>query len=406
MSLYKRSDSSAWWLNVEWKGYARIHISTGTPRKKLANEMLNTLKSLRSAGRRDLLGLIASRRLSLSDAHAAYMRDPDSLLRFETLEPSPVLGPFVERWREWLEGPAGISPHTKRRYRRQTIRRYVVSWGRVFDQMEKHSNTTLEELTSGAIASYRKARVGDKCSGRTVNRDLCAIQSFLTWCEEEMEMEIKRPKMVKEKESAGRERWLSAAEIEATKVGAEVNWWALFSTLIYTGMRVGEGQALRWGDVRLAEGQIAIHGAIHDLKTDSSDRDVPVPRPLAVILASHAIRHPSAPADPVFPEGLGNYWKALKAWKATCRRAGIADCRLHDLRHTFGVHAARAGVPLARLQRLMGHASPAMTMRYMRHSPNGDFAADAALVAESMMVSGDREAVARATLAHRRLARA
>jgi len=123
-------------------------------------------------------------------------------------------------------------------------------------------------------------------------------------------------------------------------------------------------------------------------------------------LAGHAIRHPSASVDPVFQEGLGNYWKALKAWKATCRRAGITDCRLHDLRHTFGVHAACAGVPLARLQRLLGHASPTMTMRYMRHSPNGDFAADAALVAESMRVSGDREAEARAALSLRCLARA
>ena len=63
-------------------------------------------------------------------------------------------------------------------------------------------------------------------------------------------------------------------------------------------------------------------------------------------------------------------------------------CRVHDLGHTFGVDAARAGVPLARLQRLMGDATPSVTMRYMHHTPDGDFAADVALVAGSM--AGDR----------------
>ena len=41
--------------------------------------------------------------------------------------------------------------------------------------------------------------------------------------------------------------------------------------------------------------------------------------------------------------------------------------RLHDLRHTYGVHCARAGVPLARIQKLMGHATLAMTLRYLQH---------------------------------------
>jgi len=166
------------------------------------------------------------------------------------------------------------------------------------------------------------------------------------------------------------------------------------------------GVVQRWELFRSPERQHTGSGLSKQASCPTSPPRRTLPRPLASVLAGHAIRYPSAPADPVFPEGLGNYWKALKAWKATCRRAGITDCRLHDLRHTFGVHAARGGVPLARLQRLMGHASPSMTMRYMRHSPNRDFAADAALVAESMAVSGDREAEARATLVHSRLARA
>ena len=100
---------------------------------------------------------------------------------------------------------------------------------------------------------------------------------------------------------------------------------------------------------------------------------------------------------------MGEYWKALRHWRMICRATGITGCRVHDLRHTFGVHAARAGVPLARLQKLMGHATPAVTMRYMRHAPEGDFAADAALVAGSMSATRPQEARARSELARTRM---
>jgi integrase len=79
------------------------------------------------------------------------------------------------------------------------------------------------------------------------------MQSLLRYCEDEKQLAIERPKMRKERESPGRERWLSATEIEAVRLAATDEWWPLYAVLIYTGMRVGEAQALRWGDVRLAE---------------------------------------------------------------------------------------------------------------------------------------------------------
>jgi hypothetical protein len=86
------------------------------------------------------------------------------------------------------------------------------------------------------------------------------------------------------------------------------------------------------------------------------------------------------------------------------------DFRHRDDRHqpedTEALYVARSGVPLARLQRLMGHAHPHMTMRYMRHTPNGDFAADAARVAGSMALLGEHEADARAVAARTTIASA
>jgi integrase len=71
---------------------------------------------------------------------------------------------------------------------------------------------------------------------------------------------------------------------------------------------------------------------------------------------------------------------------------------IHDLRHTFAVHSAPAGVPLARLQKLLGPTSPVMTMRYVKHAPEAYFDQDAERAAASISGSLDTENAARAEL--------
>jgi integrase len=46
----------------------------------------------------------------------------------------------------------------------------------------------------------------------------------------------------------------------------------------------------------------------------------------------------------------------------------VSNANPHRFRHTFGTDMARAGVRLAVLQRMMGHADPVMTMQYINLS--------------------------------------
>ena len=52
------------------------------------------------------------------------------------------------------------------------------------------------------------------------------------------------------------------------------------------------------------------------------------------------------------------------AFDSALRKAGIKDFHFHDLRHTFATHLLAAGESLGRLQKLLGHSTPAMTDRY------------------------------------------
>ena len=97
--------------------------------------------------------------------------------------------------------------------------------------------------------------------------------------------------------------------------------------------------------------------------------------------------------------------RAYRRFRTAAKRAGLHGVTVHDLRYTFGVHCAQAGVPLPRLQKLMGHASAVMTMRYMQHAPESYFAEDAARVAASLTGERDRERAARSSLVREEVGR-
>ncbi len=87
-------------------------------------------------------------------------------------------------------------------------------------------------------------------------------------------------------------------------------------------------------------------------------------------------------------------------WDSTCKEANIADATPHTARHTFGVHAAMAAIPLVRLQKLMGHASPTMTMGYMKHAPEAFITEDGSAIANHM-TGTEKETDARAVAARK-----
>ncbi len=129
---------------------------------------------------------------------------------------------------------------------------------------------------------------------------------------------------------------------------------------------------------------------------------LPIPKTLERALAGHLARVAPGPNDLVFP---GEYQgsRMRRVWDQACRAAGIANATPHDARHTFGVHAAQSGVPLVRLQKLMGHATPIMTLRHMKHAPEAYLDEDAATIEQHMSGNADREAAARASAARKSL---
>src|SRR5918995_6688393 len=190
MAVYQRTRGGAYHVEVEWRGYPRLRLSTGTRHKARAVAMERTLHALRSAGRRDILGLLAAHRLQLADVHEEYLKRPADLEhRIAHLE-SPAVGILVDEWLRWLASPGALSSRTKRPFSPRTIQRYAQSWARFFALLPCGRDCRLQDLTKGFIVDYRVQRREGGTSPATVNRDLCALAAFFTWCESERDILI------------------------------------------------------------------------------------------------------------------------------------------------------------------------------------------------------------------------
>ncbi len=228
----------------------------------------------------------------------------------------------------------------------------------LFAALPNSRGARVSDLTKGFMAEYRRARIAEGAAPGTVNRDLTAMQAFQTWCVEDQGLAVARPQVRREWEPAGRERWLSAEEFAELERVCPLEWWPLVATLAYTGVRVGEAQGLVGEDVHLAERRISINEANRHVKTPSSVRDVPIPEPLAGILAEHLVRFPGGPSDPVFPHPLHDY-RALRV-------SGVGYAmRGYTVQSSTTAGTRLGSIPLRRVSRLHDSRSSSV----MPHQP-------------------------------------
>ncbi|MGQ7937000.1 tyrosine-type recombinase/integrase [Paraburkholderia sp. D1E] len=66
----------------------------------------------------------------------------------------------------------------------------------------------------------------------------------------------------------------------------------------------------------------------------------------------------------------GRLTTVQKVFQAACRRAGIEDFRVHDMRHTFASWLVIGGVSLYVVKDLLGHSSVTVTERYAHLAPH------------------------------------
>lgn len=141
--------------------------------------------------------------------------------------------------------------------------------------------------------------------------------------------------------------------------------YAIFATLVYTGIRRGEAVGLRWTDVDLDRRLITVRRSYEGCTKSGKERLVPIPAELVPILKQHRLADPWK-GDLVFPGENGGicYSKNSKPGKVldlALKRCGLPRIRVHDLRHVFASYFVMGGGDIFTLQRILGHSTPQIT---------------------------------------------
>lgn len=135
--------------------------------------------------------------------------------------------------------------------------------------------------------------------------------------------------------------------------------------LAHTGMRRGEVMGLNWEDIGRDTIRIKPEQATGKrVKAAGSTRVVPLPAPVRAVLEAHRAAGHAVPVGIATGERIA-YQSLTNAWIRYMRETG-QTYRLHDLRHTYACRLASAGVNPAAAQRVLGHTSIEVTMRYYR----------------------------------------
>lgn len=227
----------------------------------------------------------------------------------------------------------------------------------------------LDEITRDVVDQITTARVAEGVANATVNRVLEVLRAVLRRAAYEWEWLERVPKVRLLPEPKRRIRYLTHEEADRllAKLPQHTEEMARFT--LATGLRERNVAHLEWSQVDLERRHVWIHA---DQAKARKPIAVPLNADAVLVLRRQQGKHPTRvftyqprarkgrPLPAPRPVDRAN----TKAWREALKRAGIADFRWHDLRHTWASWHVQQGTPLHVLQELGGWESVEMVRRY------------------------------------------
>jgi integrase len=318
MSLYRRKGSSVWWADITSASGRRTRCSTGTSNKLEAKEFHDRLKS--EAWRVEKLG--ERPKHSWDDGALRFLKESASKASYRDLARQ------IRFWTKHLRG-LPLSGITRQH---------------AADLIEAHSDNPA-----------------------TRNRYIACLRVVLNKAAGPWEWIDKAPKLQTYSEPKVRIRWIT--QEDAAKLLEALPAWMrpLARFALATGLRQANVLGLKWSQVDL-ERRVAWVNA-EDAKARRAI-GVPLDEDAVKVVRSQLGKH----LTHVF---VGHDAKAMQSWtsaarrgwSSACKKAGIADFRFHDLRHTWASWHVQNGTPLYALKELGGWQTVDMVNRYAHLAP-------------------------------------
>lgn len=274
-----------------------------------------------------------------------------------------TFGAAADDYLKRLDAGAGRNMAVKRRQLRMYLRPFL-------------GPMRLDAISDFTIERYKKQRLAAGASPATVNRELATLSHLFTNTVSGAGTTMRR-RVKKLGESAGRIVALTDAEcdslLQAAIASADPDLWLFVEFGLNTGMRHGEILAARWDQLDLGRRRLFVP------KAKAGQREQPITPELAEILRRERDMREDRTGW-IFPSprkdsAMGHRARMDRPFREAVTAAGL-DPELvtpHVMRHTAITKLVQAGVDLPTVQRISGHKTMAMVLRYSHvHSPHID----------------------------------
>lgn len=298
-----------------------------------------------------------------------------------------TLGIYLDRWLE--------------NYAKQSVRN--TTYDNYSSLIKKHIKPELEHIKLDRLSPmhlqefYNKKLISGRADGKPGGLSAKTVREFHSLLHKALDQAVKWQVIT---------RNVTEAVSPPRKVKKQVNIWtkeevkgflefireerlyALYYLALNTGMRRGELIGLRWADVRLDDGYIAVRQNLvktnsgimmQEPKTANSRRNISISPKTVEVLKKHKEtqgfekeKHEGDYNDhglvfcrliglPLYPDGVSDQFNRL------VKNSKIASITFHDLRHTHATLLLMAGIHPKIVSERLGHYSVSLTLDLYSH---------------------------------------
>ena len=347
----------------------------GVQRYRLSSGVVRYRARVKSHGRE-----VATRVFERRADAVAWEQDQRRRLRLgEWIDPRRGQVPLSVVAADWL-GSRGSVKRRTRETDEAAWRNYV---------QPRFGNWPVASITAAEVSSWVGSLVARGLAPSTATRALATLRSILAFAvaDERVQHNVAAAARNPTSGQARREgQALTLAEVHSLTEACKGRYRDVVPVMALAGLRWGELAGLQVGDriwapgpgLRLQRAVLASGGggALYvDTLKNKRARTVPLVQELLSVVDRWSAG--KAPDAWLFDAPKGgplreSNWKRSVGWRAATTAAGIPGFRVHDLRHTAASVWLGAGADPKVVQRVLGHASAAMTMDLYGHLVDGN----------------------------------
>jgi site-specific recombinase XerD len=245
-----------------------------------------------------------------------------------------------------------------------TILAYRSDLEQLVDFLVKRQRVLPEQVRPDDLDSFRDTLLADKYTPKSVSRKLNAVKTFFRWMISEniitsdVSSSVAHPKI-----ENTLPKFLSQMEYRALRdvVRSDIRIAAIIELILQTGLRISEVAGLKTANIGKDSMKIEAYAT-------QPERNIPVNKPAADVLASYTAIRPKVDSPFVFISKNGKALAVRNIRASIARyvqRAELPNYSVNDLRTTFIVENLKAGVDIVLLSQVSGHKRLSTTERYL-----------------------------------------